>query len=558
MHLIRACAKFLRPQIMSNDIIHIKHLSIAFGRFAKQRAVDDVSFSIQKGQSLSLVGESGSGKSLTALAMMQLLPHTARVASKSQVLFNGRDLLTVPEKKMRQIRGRHLGMIFQDAMSAFNPVLTIGQQLHEVVNLHHSLKRQAARQHVLNLLEEVGIHDPDFCYRAYPHELSGGMRQRAMIAMALCGDPSLIIADEPTTALDVTIQAQVLDLLLKLKKTKNVSLLFISHDLAVVSKLADEIVVLKNGAIVEQAVARRFFQHPQQQYSKDLLAAIPQNHVQHEPAQGTPALLTVENLQVYFPIRKGILKRTVGHVKAVDNISFNLPMGQTMALVGESGSGKTTTGKAILRLLPVTAGNVRFAQNNLTTLANKAVRPLRANMQFIFQDPYASLNPRMLVVDCIAEGLLALKKCRSRKAATAKIDQLLEQVDLPLDAKWRYPHEFSGGQRQRICIARALALEPQLLILDEPTSALDVSIQMQILKLLQRLQQDLNLSYLLITHNLSVVAYMAHTVAVMYRGKIVEQGATKALLTNPQHDYTKQLLASVPTINSHHSASQNL
>ena len=533
-------------QIMSDTLLKVKDLSIAF---AKQPTpvVDRLSFALSRGQCLGLVGESGSGKSMTALAIMQLLPAAARVSYASKVLFQGEDLLTCSERQMRKIRGAGIGLIFQDAMAAFNPVFTIGNQLLEILQLHKRLNKRQAYLTAINLLERVGIHEPVRMLQSYAHQLSGGMRQRAMIAMALSCDPKLLIADEPTTALDVTIQAQILELLLELKKQQKMTLLFISHDLAVVSKLADEIVVLKSGQIVEQAKTKVFFSAPQSNYSKTLLAAIPALTAR-KTAQQSALLLRVDNLKVHFPIRKGILKRVKSYVKAVDGIDLSIPKGQTLALVGESGSGKTTTGKAILRLLSPSAGSIMLEGLNLTKLSRQALKQARRKMQIIFQDPYSALNPRMLVFDSLAEGLFTQAKAHSRKQAEKLIDAALTQVHLPIAGKWRYPHEFSGGQRQRLCIARALVLEPELLILDEPTSALDVSIQMQILKLLEELQQRLNLTYLLITHNLGVVAYLAEFIAVMFRGKIIEQGETSAILSNPTQPYTKKLFNAIPTL----------
>lgn len=534
---------------MSHSILTTKNLSIAFGsgKFLS-KTVSNLSFSLQKGQCMGLVGESGSGKSMTALAIMQLLPHTARVGNHSQILLNNKDLLAYSERAMRKIRGTKIGMIFQDAMSALNPVLTIGHQLTEIIHTRFHIGVGKIKQRALSLLAEVGIPDPRQTYHAYSHELSGGMRQRAMIAMVLAAEPNILIADEPTTALDVTIQAQVLALLNDLKKKKNVTLLFISHDLAVIAQLADEVTVLQNGNKVEHATAEQFFLNPQNEYSRKLLQSIPSTIPQIKPLGNKSALLKVVDLHVHFPIRSNLLRRKIGEMKAVDGINFEIAEGQTLALVGESGSGKTTTGKAIIKLVPSTDGKIFYKDVNILQSTWHMMTKLHEDIQIIFQDPYAALNPRMMVGDSMAEGLIAQKKVKSRDDAFIKVDEMLHQVNLPPEIKYRYPHEFSGGQRQRICIARALTLEPKLLILDEPTSALDVSIQMQILNLLNELQNRFNLSYLLITHNLLVVAYMAQTLAVLYRGKIVEQGLTQDIINNPQHEYTKNLLASVPKI----------
>lgn len=533
----------------ATPLLAIKNLTVGFGAGnAGTQVVAKLNLTIAAGQCMGLVGESGSGKSMTALTIMQLLPYAAWVSQKSEILLHGKNLLHYSERAMRHIRGARIGMIFQDAMSAFNPVFTIGQQMQEILCSHLHLNRRNAHHRALHLLKEVGIANPKRTYSAYPHQLSGGMRQRAMIAMALCGEPELIIADEPTTALDVTIQAQVLQLLKNLKAKRNISLLFISHDLAVVSQLADEVSVLKQGKCVEQAPSKVFFSHPTHEYSQQLLAAIPSTKPHHTIPKSVQPLLQVNHLKVYFPIRKGIFKRKVDDVRAVDDISFTLNERQTLALVGESGSGKTTIAKAIVQLINSTAGDIIFNNKNLVQLSQHALKKQRHDVQIIFQDPYAALNPRMMIAESISEGMSAQKIICSRHKQLARVDELLTRVGLAPQHKWRYPHEFSGGERQRICIARALALKPKLLILDEPTSALDVSMQMQMLQLLEELQDRYGLAYLLITHNLSIVAYMSHYLAVMRRGKIVEHGATGVLLREPQHEYTRKLLASIPQI----------
>jgi peptide/nickel transport system ATP-binding protein len=443
-------------------------------------------------------------------------------------------------------------MIFQEAMAALNPVLTIGEQINEVLKCHFSLANSQRRDKILSLLEDVGIKDPPMCSQSYPHQLSGGMKQRAMIAMALAAEPGLLIADEPTTALDVTIQAQILELLRNIQKNTAMSLLFITHDLGVVAKIADRIAVMQKGKIVEQAKTDDFFAQPQHLYSRQLLNAIPswrnrEREIRHVAVHEQPEL-KVESLKVYFPIRKGVLKRTVGYIKAVDDVTFSLYEGQTLALVGESGSGKTTTGKGILRLTPPTSGKIQYEEQLLADLNAKVMHQMRGKLQIIFQDPYASMNPRMTVAEIIEEGMAAQNIGRSALERRARIDELLELVGLKADHKFRYPHEFSGGQRQRICIARALAVQPKIIICDEPTSSLDVTVQMQILKLLLQLQKKSGLAYLLITHDFSVVAYLADEVAVMYQGKIVEHGPVEHILHTPQHSYTQKLLASVPKI----------
>jgi peptide/nickel transport system ATP-binding protein len=531
---------------MEEPLVSVQHLSIYIGDKA---VVNDVSFSLARGECMALVGESGSGKTMTALSIMQLLPNVTRVDRQSQILMHEQDLLNHTEQQMRKVRGIHVGIIFQDAMSAFNPVITIGHQILEVLTKLKKYSRIELKLRALSLLEKVGIHDPERCFDAYAHELSGGMRQRAMIAMALSGEPELIIADEPTTALDVTIQAQVLELLNELRRKEKLTLLFISHDLSVVAQLADHITVMQQGSVVEQVSRDSFFKKPQHPYSRQLLACIPSNKARKTAGTETSdALLKVDHLKVYFPIRKGILKRKVGDIKAVDDISFSISAGKTLALVGESGSGKTTTAKAIVRLIESTSGCINFDKIDLGSLKESKLRRYRQSFQVIFQDPYSSLNPRRMVADSIMEGMITQNIGGNRESRLHTVDELLKKVGLSSEQKWRYPHEFSGGERQRICIARALALKPKLLILDEPTSALDVSIQMQVLRLLESLQEEEKIAYLLITHNISVVAYLSHYLAVMYQGHIVEQGETGVILENPCHEYTQKLLAAVPSV----------
>jgi peptide/nickel transport system ATP-binding protein len=526
------------------SLLEIKNLTVKIAG-TDQRVVNEINFTVQSGQCVGLAGESGSGKTLTALSTIQLLPTAARVSMGSVVNFCGENLLNYSEQKMRQIRGKKIGMIFQDAMSAFNPVFTVGQQIMEVLLLHKKISRAQAKEHAISILSEVGINDTARCLQAYPHELSGGMRQRAMIAMALCNDPDLLIADEPTTALDVTLQAQILTLLAELSQQRQMAILFISHDLKIMKKLADEIVILQKGRLIETGTRQNFFAHPHQPYSQKLLNAVLPITPRKTAGEKFPLLATVENLRVYFPIRKGFFRHVTDFVKAVDDISFTIGQGETFALVGESGCGKTSTAKAMIRLLPITSGHIYLGDSELTNLSGKPLRKQRRNIQIIFQDPYSALNPRMLIADSLVEGLRAQQKSLPRQQYLAAADRLLKLVELPTHSKWRYPHEFSGGERQRICLARALALKPRLLILDEPTSALDVSIQKQMLELLEKLQQDLGISYLLITHDLGVVAYLAHHVGVMHQGKIVELGPTSSVLNNPQHPYTKGLLSSV-------------
>lgn len=539
---------------MKDLILDVKHLSVAFGG---NRVVDDINFKIRQEETLSLVGESGSGKSMTSLAIMRLLPPTARIDSGSITLF-GRELLSVTEQRMRAIRGNDMGMIFQEPMTSLNPVIKVGEQIAESLRVHRGLGRRDARLRAIELLDQVGIKQPERRVDDFSHQLSGGMKQRVMIACALAGKPKLLIADEPTTALDVTIQAQVLDLIKDLQRTEGTAVLFITHDLGVVSQVADHVLVMREGKVLEQAEAQPFFTNPQHSYSRSLFDALPSLDKRGQSLQtGQPLaqdslvekkILSVKDLKVHFPIKKGVFKRTVGHVKAVDGLSFDLLQGKTLAVVGESGSGKTTMGRGLLKLSPITDGSVHYDARDLADFQRADLQQYRSDVQVVFQDPYSSMNPRMLVGDILEEGMKALAIGGNGAARKQRIADLLQQVGLPEDAALRYPHEFSGGQRQRICIARALAVDPKVLILDEPTSALDVSVQAQILDLLNELQQRLGLSYLFITHDISVVAYFADDVLVMEQGKLVEQGAVEQVLTNPAHEYTQRLLAAVPQV----------
>ncbi|MYB88860.1 MAG: ABC transporter ATP-binding protein [Proteobacteria bacterium] len=547
---------------MSRTLLQVRQLTTEFRSSRRTlTAVNGVSFEIREGQTFALVGESGSGKSVTALSVIRLLPEAARLVSGS-IHFEGRDLLALPEREMRDIRGSGISMIFQEPMTSLNPVVKVGRQITEVLMRHQSMSAKQARERALDLLDAVRIPQPSYTIDTYAHELSGGMKQRVMIAIALACKPRLLIADEPTTALDVTIQAQVLDLINDLQEQFGMAILFITHDLAVVKQVADHVAVMKEGVIVEQSSNEVFFSAPQHDYSWDLFAALPamekrgkplleRNHVSHWPTAANATqndTLQVRDLAVYFPIRKGLFKRTVGHVKAVDGVSLEIPPGKTVALVGESGSGKTTVGKSILRLIQPTLGEVTYQGMRLHEIDRSQLLEQRANLQIVFQDPYSSMNPRMLVGQIIEEGIKALNVIVDAEARRQRVLELLEQVGLDKDAHLRYPHEFSGGQRQRICIARALAVNPKIIICDEPTSALDVSVQAQILDLLNHLQARYGISYLFITHNMSVVAYFADRVAVMYQGRIVEQGEVEQVLGNPQHEYTKRLLSAVPTL----------
>ncbi len=548
---------------MSEFLLQVQDLTTVFRTSRRTlTAVDRISFGIREGETFALVGESGSGKSVTALSVIRLLPEAASLTSGS-IRFEGKDLLKLPERDMRDMRGSGISMIFQEPMTSLNPVVRVGRQISEVLIRHRNMSSPQARRRVLDLLDAVRIPRPSQTIDMYAHELSGGMKQRVMIAIALACEPRLLIADEPTTALDVTIQAQVLELINDLQRQFKMAILFITHDLAVVKQVADQVAVMKDGKIVEQSSNGVFFSSPQHAYSWDLFAALPamekrgkpllegNSHRLHKPVIENMTkndVLQVRDLAVYFPIRKGLFKRTVGYVKAVDGVSLDIPPGQTVALVGESGSGKTTVGKGILRLVQPTLGEVTYLGLPIHEIGRNQLLEQRANLQIVFQDPYSSMNPRMLVGSIIEEGIKALDVIPDAQARKQRVLELLEQVGLDKDAHLRYPHEFSGGQRQRICIARALAVNPKIIICDEPTSALDVSVQAQILDLLNHLQEQYAISYLFITHNMSVVAYFADRVAVMYQGQIVEQGEVEQVLTDPQHEYTRRLLSAVPKL----------
>ena len=530
---------------MNNPILVVEHLSVGFNQ--GQKVVDDISFKIYAGETFALVGESGSGKSITALSVLRLLPNNARLKANVISLL-GEDLLNRSEFELCKMRGKRIGFIFQDPMSSLNPVMTVGRQIEEVIKLHFNLPRDAVKQRALELLSQVELPEPQQRIKDYPHQLSGGQRQRVMIAIALAGKPDLLIADEPTTSLDVTIQAQILALLKAIQLQTGMALWLISHDLALVSSIADRVAVMQQGKIVETGISSEFFNQPKHPYTRKLLAALPsmQSCLMHS-SEEKPLLLQVSDFYCYYPIRKGIFKRVVDFVRAVDGVSFNMQQGKTLALVGESGCGKTTLGKSLLNLIPG-SGRVVINGVELNGLAGEALRRQRANIQIVFQDPFSSMNPRMLVGDIIAEGIRALHPEVGVEQRKSRVRQLLQQVDLPEDSALRYPHEFSGGQRQRICIARALAVEPKLIVCDEPTSALDVSVQAQIILLLKTLQKEKGVSYLFITHDLAVVAEIADDVAVMYQGKIIEQGSVAEVLTQPKQAYTKKLLAAVPVL----------
>jgi len=613
---------------MTQPLLQVKDLTVRIGYGDSAiRPVDGLSFQIRHGETFALLGESGCGKSMTALALLRLLPRPAGEIVSGSVLLNGEELLAFTENGMRSVRGGRIAMIFQEPMTSLNPVMTIGAQIAESLEQHKGLYGEAARQRVLGLLDDVGIPDANRRYGEFPHQLSGGMKQRVMIAIALAGDPDLLIADEPTTALDVTIQEQVLELIKELQRQRGMAVMLITHDLGVVAEMADRVAVMYAGQLVEQAPRQVFFGASQHPYSDRLFAALPgsskreqrltvipgtvpplnqvfygcrfvdrcdrawdycQRHIPgwydtnaeqgvrchladrslSLPGRGTTevhldarvkahpetstqrALLDVEDLKVHFPIHTGLFKRVVGQVRAVDGVSLSISSAQTLALVGESGCGKTTVGKGILQLLDITAGSVRFEELELTELKGEGLRRRRSDFQIIFQDPFSSMNPRMSVGDIVEEGMIAQGiggKVQQRKQ---RVHELLKQVGLRPEHARRYPHEFSGGQRQRICIARALAVKPKLIVCDEPTSALDVSVQAQILNLLQDLQDELGLSFLFISHDLSVVSYLADRVAVMYLGRIVEEGDVEDVLDKPQHPYSQALLSAVPRVNT--------
>ena len=490
---------------------------------------------------MALVGESGSGKTVTALSILKLLPYPSASHPSGKIRFKGEDMLTLPSNALRQVRGNKISMIFQEPMTSLNPLHTIEQQVGEVLKIHRGLSDRAARERVLDLLNKVGIDDPKGRLQSYPHQLSGGQRQRVMIAMALANEPDLLIADEPTTALDVTIQAQILDLLLKLKAEFNMAMLLITHDLGIVRKMADRVCVMNNGEIVERGATRDIFASPQHPYTKHLIASEPKGSPPPEDAKAR-TILETKDLRVWFPIRRGFLRHTVGHIKAVDGIDLTVKEGQTLGVVGESGSGKTTLGLALLRLVS-SEGPIVYLGDRIDGYDSKRMRPLRRHMQIVFQDPYGSLSPRLSVGQIIEEGLAIQNPGLARAERDARVARALKEVGLDPAFRDRYPHEFSGGQRQRIAIARALVLEPKFLILDEPTSALDVSVQAQIVDLLRELQRRHKLAYLFISHDLKVVRALANSIIVLRHGKVVEQGPSQTVFAKPKTDYTKALLA---------------
>jgi len=527
-------------------ILSVQDLSLVTG---KDQLLKKVAFDINEGEIFALVGESGSGKSLTSLAIMRLLPKVITVSS-GDIFLKEKSLFALPEYAMQKIRGKSIAMIFQEPMSALNPVMTVGEQVAEVIRIHLGFKKEVVKAKVISLFKEVALKDPETRYSWYPHQLSGGQKQRVMIAMALACEPDLLIADEPTTALDVTIQAQVLELLKSIRDVRGLSILFITHDMAVVSQMADRIAVMKEGEILEQAERKAFFENPRHPYTQALLRDAIAEKEERRKDFAEDILLEVAHLKAYFPVKKGIFQRTVGYVKAVDDVSLSISRGKTLALVGESGSGKSTLGKAMLSLLSVTSGSVKFEGQDLVALKEKRLKPYRRKIQVVFQDPFSALNPRMTIGNIIREGMQSLSVGPNKRSEQNDyIKDLLMKVELKVSHIDRYPHEFSGGQRQRIGIARALAVKPELIICDEPTSALDVSVRAQVLKLLKKLQDETGVSYLFITHDLSIIASVADAVAVMKEGRIVEQGSVEDVMCDPQHSYTKKLLASAPKLN---------
>lgn len=526
----------LSVERLSIDISHEHHT---------QRVVDDLSFALHAGRTLCIAGESGSGKSLSSLAIMGLLPKVARLPGGA-IIYDNQDLLSLPERTMQRLRGREIAMIFQEPMTSLNPLMTVGQQIEETIRRHKLAAGGEAHKLAREILDAVRVPQVDKRLRQHPHELSGGMRQRVMIAMAMVCKPRVLIADEPTTALDVTIQAQIIELIRELQREFNTALLMITHDMGVVAQVADEVVVMNQGIAEETATARQLFTTPKSPYTRKLLAAVPRlGTAEKRLSQNERSLvLDVNNLSVSFPVKRRSPFETRTEVRAVENVSFSLHAGETLGIVGESGCGKSTTGKALMNMLGFN-GSVRLEGQELNGLRGAALKAVRRDIQMIFQDPFAALNSRKAVGDLIGEPLLVHGIANAHERHT-RVAELLERVGLPADVALRYPHQFSGGQRQRICIARALALTPKVIIADEAVSALDVSVQAQVLELLEELQQQLNLSYLFISHDMAVIEQISHRVAVMYSGRIVETGSCAQVLHNPQHPYTQRLLAAVP------------
>ncbi len=529
-------------EAMTQPLLSIRDLSVSFHQGGNTSlAVDRVSFDILPGEVMALVGESGSGKSVTANSILKLLPYPAASHPSGEILFEGRDLLKASEPDLRRVRGDYITMIFQEPMTSLNPLHTVERQVGEILGLHKGISGPAARSRTLELLNQVGIREPEKRLSAFPHELSGGQRQRVMIAMALANRPKLLIADEPTTALDVTVQAQILELLKELKGQHGMSMLFITHDLGIVRKFADRVCVMTKGKIVETGTVEDVFTSPQHSYTRHLLGSEPRGEPPMVDPQ-SPVVMEGKDIRVWFPIKAGFMRRVVDHVKAVDGVNLTLRAGQTLGVVGESGSGKTTLGLALARLI-ASSGRIVFIGNEIENYTFRQMRPLRDRLQVVFQDPFGSLSPRMSVGDIIAEGLKVHERALSADERDARVAWALTEVGLDPATRWRYPHEFSGGQRQRIAIARAMVLKPRFVMLDEPTSALDMTVQAQVVDLLRDLQNKHKLAYLFISHDLRVVKALANHVIVMRLGKVVEEGPAEQIFRAPQQDYTRALMA---------------
>ncbi len=523
-------------------LLSVRDLSVAFLQGGKvSTAVDHISFDIAKGETVALVGESGSGKSVSALSVLKLLPYPPASHPSGQILFGGQDLLKLDERQLRSVRGNKITMIFQEPMTSLNPLHTIERQIGEILRLHQGMGEAQARKRTVELLNEVGIREPEKRLDAYPHQLSGGQRQRVMIAMALANEPELLIADEPTTALDVTVQAQILELLAKLKTKNGMSMLFITHDLGIVRKIADRVCVMTKGKIVETGPTREIFANPQHAYTRHLLAAEPKGRPPAADANAK-AVMRGDDIKVWFPIKQGFFRRVVDHVKAVDGIDVTVRAGQTLGVVGESGSGKTTLGLALSRMISST-GAIQFDGRDINKLSFSAMRPLRSELQIVFQDPFGSLSPRMSIAEIIEEGLKIHEPKLTADARDQRVVDVLTEVGLDPSTRFRYPHEFSGGQRQRVAIARAMVLKPRFVMLDEPTSALDMSVQAQVVDLLRNLQSKHNLAYLFISHDLKVIRALANDVIVMRNGKVVEAGPSEQIFERPQTEYTRALIS---------------
>jgi microcin C transport system ATP-binding protein len=527
---------------INQPLLSVRDLSVAFHQQGGDSlAVDRISFDIKRGECVALVGESGSGKSVSALSILRLLPYPTASHPSGAIRFKGQDLLRLSENEIRGIRGNDISIIFQEPMTSLNPLHTIESQITEVLHLHHQISGAMARARTLELLTQVGIAEPETRLKSYPHQLSGGQRQRVMIAMALANEPDLLIADEPTTALDVTVQAQILALLAEIRARLGMSLLFITHDLGIVRRIADTVCVMKGGKIVEQGPVEQVFTAPKHPYTRDLLAAEPKPDPA-PPRPDAPVVMSASDLKVWFPIKRGLMRSTVGHIKAVDGVSLAVRKGETLGVVGESGSGKTTLGLALLRLIS-SKGPIVFLGKDIQGLRFKEMRPFRRDMQIVFQDPFGALSPRLSVGDIIAEGLSVHQRGLSRQEREDRVVKALREVGLAPEMRFRYPHEFSGGQRQRISIARAVVLEPDFVVLDEPTSALDMLFQAQMVELLRELQRKRDLTYMFISHDLRVVASVASHLIVMRQGKVVEEGPAADLFKHPKSDYTRALFA---------------